>query len=207
MLVWKEHYMNSCMTKSLIAGASFCFFFGCGGSDNADAIRQVSQANDKVVACKGEVNELKTQVAVLKRQVAEAAAGPSHLQLNDPEILNLIGDLRKQRQTAGEEIAIGKGDLKPQDASRVVKRGAQAIQVCYERALKRNSALQYQAGLALVVELTVKPTGAVKEVNVKPSVDADMTSCFQTAAMRWKFPTFGGEPVVVAQKVTLTPKT
>ena len=203
--------MNYCTTKNLIAGAGFCFFLGCGGSDNGDAIRQVSQANDKVVACKGEVNELKTQVAVLKRQVAEAAAGPSHLQLNDPEILNLIADLRKQKRAAtgpgGDEVVIGKGDLKPQDASRVVKRGAQAIQVCYERALKRNSALQYQAGLALVVELTVKPTGAVKEVNVKPSVDADMTSCFQTAAMRWKFPTFGGEPVVVAQKVTLTPKT
>ncbi|MGB8298098.1 MAG: AgmX/PglI C-terminal domain-containing protein [Polyangia bacterium] len=195
------------MTRYLIAGASFYFLLSCGGSDNADAIRQVNQASDKVVACKGEVNELKTQVAGLKRQLAEAATGPNRLQLNDPEILNLIGDLRKQKQAAGDEIAIGKGDLKPQDASRVVKRGAQAIQVCYERALKRNSALQYQAGLALVVELTVKPTGAVKEVNVKPSVDADMTSCFQTAAMRWKFPTFGGEPVVVAQKVTLTPKT
>lgn len=199
--------MNCSMTRYLIAGASFYFLLSCGGSDNADAIRQVNQASDKVVACKGEVNELKTQVAGLKRQLAEAATGPNRLQLNDPEILNLIGDLRKQKQAAGDEIAIGKGDLKPQDASRVVKRGAQAIQVCYERALKRNSALQYQAGLALVVELTVKPTGAVKEVNVKPSVDADMTSCFQTAAMRWKFPTFGGEPVVVAQKVTLTPKT
>jgi regulator of replication initiation timing len=174
-------------------------------------IRQISQANDKVVACKSEVNELKTQVAGLKRQIAEAAANPNRLQLNDPEILNLIADLRKQRHAAGgaegDEVAIGKGDLKPQDASRVVKQHAQGMQVCYERALKKNSALQYQAGLALVVELTVKPTGAVKEVNIRPSVDADMTSCLQTAAMRWKFPTFGGEPVVVAQKVTLTPKT
>jgi hypothetical protein len=133
------------------------------------------------------------------------------MQLNDPEILHLIADLRKQKRPAagpgGDEVAIGKGDLKPQDASRVVKQNAQAMQVCYERALKRNSALQYQMGLALVVELTVKPTGTVKEVNVRPSVDADMTSCFQTAAMRWRFPPFGGEPVVVAQKVTLTPKT
>jgi hypothetical protein len=162
------------------------------------------------VACKSEVGELKSQVASLKRQLAEAAANPNRLQLTDPEVLNLIADLRKQKRAAGtdgDEVVIGKGDLKPQDASRVVKQNAQAIQVCYERALKRNSALQYQVGLALVVELTVRPTGAVKEVNVRPSVDADMTSCFQTAAMRWKFPTFGGEPVVVAQKVTLTPKT
>jgi len=42
------------------------------------------------------------------------------------------------------------------------------MQVCYERALKKNSALQYQAGLELVVELTVKPTGDVQEVNIKP---------------------------------------
>jgi hypothetical protein len=81
------------------------------------------------------------------------------------------------------------------------------MQVCYERALKKNSALQFQAGLGLVVELTVKPTGSVKAVSVKPSVDLGMTSCIQTAAMRWKFPAFGGQPVVVAQRITLTPKT
>ena len=198
------------MTRFLLAGASLCLFFGCKGGDNDDVIRQVSQANDKVVACKGEINELKTQVSTLKHQLAEAVAHPTtRLELTDPEILNLIGDLRKQRRggAGGDEVAIGKGDLKPQDASRVVKQNAQAMQVCYERALKRNSALQFQAGLALTVELTVKPTGAVKEVSIKPSFDSDMTSCFQTAAMRWKFPTFGGEPVVVAQRVTLTPKT
>ena len=198
--------MNRSMTRLLLVGVGTCWISGCKGGDSEDLIRKISQANDKVVACKSEANELKVQVAGLKRKLAEAAT-TNRLQLNDPEILNLIADLRKQKQAAGDEVAIGRGDLKPQDASRVVKRGAQAIQVCYERALKRNSALQYQAGLALVVELTVKPTGAVKEVNVKPSVDADMTSCFQTAAMRWKFPTFGGEAVVVAQKVTLTPKT
>jgi hypothetical protein len=199
--------MNRSMTRFLLAGA--CWFWGCKGGDNEDSIHRISEANDKVVACKSEINELKSQVAGLKRQLAETAANPNRLQLNDPEILNLIADLRKQRHggVEGDEITIGRGDLKPQDASRVVKQHAQAMQVCYERALKRNSALQYQAGLALVVELTVKPTGVVKEVNVRPSFDSDMTSCFQTAAMRWKFPTFGGEPVVVAQKVTLTPKT
>ena len=201
--------MNRSMMGMFLAGTGLCcFFLGCKGGDNEDSIHRISEANDKVVACKSEINELKSQVASLKRQVAEAAANP-RLQLNDPEILNLIADLRKHRHGGanGDEVTIGKGDLKPQDASRVVKQNAQVMQVCYERALKRNSALQYQAGLALVVELTVKPTGAVKEVNIRPSVDADMTSCFQTAAMRWKFPTFGGEPVVVAQKVTLTPKT
>ena len=88
------------MTRFLLAGVGL-FSFGCNGGDNADAIRQLGQANDKVVACKGEVSELKSQVAGLKRQLAEAAANPNHLQLNDPEILNLIADLRKQKQAAG----------------------------------------------------------------------------------------------------------
>ena len=177
------------MTKSLLAIASFCWLFGCRGGDDEEMIRRLGQANDKVVTCRNEASDLKSQVASLKRQLAEAVANPNRLQLTDPEILNLIGDLRKQKRAIagaeGDEVIIGKGDLKPQDASRVVKRNAQTIQVCYERALKKNSALQYQAGLALVVELTVKPTGAVKEVNVRPSVDAEMTSCFQTAASRW----------------------
>jgi hypothetical protein len=186
--------MNRSMTKSLFVGAAL--LLGCRGSDDPEMLSRLNQANDKVVACKNEANEFKTQIADLKRQLAMAMANPNRLQLTDPEVLNLIG-----------EVIIGKGDLKPQDASRVVKQNAQAMQVCYERALKKNSALQYQAGLALVVELTVRPTGAVKEVNIRPSVDAEMTSCFQTAALRWKFPAFGGDSVVVAQKVTLTPKT
>jgi hypothetical protein len=199
-------------TKILSAGLALLGVVGCnsgsgGSSDNGEMIRRLNQANDKVVACKNEQNELKTQIADLKRQVAEALANPK-MQLTDPDIINLIADLRKQRQGAGgEEVILGKGDLKPEDASRVVRQHAQGMQVCYERALKKNSSLQYQAGLAVMVELTIKPTGAVKEVNIKPSVDADMTECFQNTAMRWKFPPFAGESVVVAQKMTLTPKT
>jgi hypothetical protein len=187
--------MNRSMTKSLFVGAAL--LLGCRGSDDPEMLSRLNQANDKVVACKNEANEFKTQIADLKRQLAMAMANPNRLQLTD----------QKRAGQDGDEVIIGKGDLKPQDASRVVKQNAQAMQVCYERALKKNSALQYQAGLALVVELTVRPTGAVKEVNIRPSVDAEMTSCFQTAALRWKFPAFGGDSVVVAQKVTLTPKT
>jgi hypothetical protein len=182
---------------------------GCKGEADPELLKRVSEANDKVVTCKSEANELKAQLATVKRQLAQAVAGAANrIELTDPEIINLIAEIKKKSgPVEGDEVVIGKGDLNPKDASRVVKQGALAMQVCYERALKKNASLQFQAGLAVVLELTVKPTGAVQGVEVKPAVDADMNSCIQTAAMRWKFPTFSGQPVVIAQKITLTPKT
>ena len=77
-------------------------FWDARAGTTRTAIHRISEANDKVVACKSEINELKSQIAGLKRQVAEAAANPNRLQLNDPEILNLIADLRKQRHGGAE---------------------------------------------------------------------------------------------------------
>jgi hypothetical protein len=175
---------------------------GCKGRDE-ETLRKLDEANGKVVACKREVNDLKNEVASLKRQLALAMANPGRITLTDPEIINLIASIRAGKGPAGPE----KPSLDPQEASKVVFQGAKAMQVCYERALKKNQALQYQAGVGLTLDITVKPAGTVDAVDVSPTVDRDMTSCIKTAAMHWKFPTFQGEPVVISQKVTLTPKT
>jgi hypothetical protein len=81
------------------------------------------------------------------------------------------------------------------------------LQKCYERALKKSSALQMQSGLGVMLELTVKPTGVVQGMNLSPQVNADLTDCVRSTVARWKFPPFAGESVVVTQKLTLTPKT
>jgi hypothetical protein len=67
--------------------------------------------------------------------------------------------------------------------------------------------LQKQAGVGLVLGITVKPTGEVRQVEVSPNVDTGMTECIRHAAARWKFPTFSGSAVTIEQKLTLTPKT
>jgi hypothetical protein len=182
----------------LLCGA---FLGACKQEDEA-AQRRLSEATDKVIACKKEVNDLTNQVAALKRQLAQALANPSKITLTDPEIINLIADLR-----GGKPAGDTKPTLDPAEASKIVFQGAKAMQVCYERALKKNQALQYQAGVGLTLDITVKPVGTVEGVEVSPSVDKEMTACIKTAASRWKFPAFQGEPVVVSQKVTLTPKT
>jgi hypothetical protein len=181
---------------------------GCKGSGGEELTARLNEANDKVVACRSEINELKTQNADLKRKLAEAMSGPARVQLTDPDILNLIAETKRRRASDSEEdVVLGKGDLNPKEASRIVRQGAQALQKCYERALKKNSALQMQAGLGVMLELTVKPSGTVQGMNLSPHVDNDLTECVRTTVSRWKFPPFAGEPVVVAQKLTLTPKT
>jgi hypothetical protein len=179
-------------------------FGACKKGPDEETLRRLSEATDNVIALKRENNELKNQVALLKKQLAQAMANPNLVTLTDPEIINLIADIRGSKP--GDS-----GDVKPTldtaEASKVVFQGAKAMQVCYERALKKNQALQYQAGVGLTLDITVRSAGTVDGVEVSPSVDKDMTACIKTAASRWKFPAFRGEPVVIRQKVTLTPKT
>lgn len=181
---------------------------GCTkGADEALTSR-LKEANAKVVTCRNEVNDLKAQNADLKRKLAEAMANPARVQLTDPDILNLIAEIKgRGGSREGGGVVLGKGALDPKDASRVVKQGAQALQRCYERALKKNSALQMQSGLGVMLELTVKPSGLVQGMSLTPQVDADLTACVRSTVTRWKFPPFAGESVVVTQKLTLTPKT
>jgi uncharacterized Zn ribbon protein len=197
--------------KTILTAVSFGMMSlaGCKGGGGEDLTPRLNEANNKVVACRSELTELKAQNAELKRKVAEAMSGPARVQLTDPDILNLIAELKGKRAASneGDDVVLGKGDLNPKEASRVVKQGAQALQKCYERALKKNSALQMQSGLGVMLELTVKPTGLVSGMNLSPHVDADLTECVRTTVARWKFPPFAGEPVTVAQKLTLTPKT
>jgi hypothetical protein len=173
----------------------------CSKAKEEDLSRRLSESTDKVLACNKQVNELKNEVSGLKRQLAQAMANPSKVVLTDPDIINLIASIK------GGPVEVGKGGLDPRDASRVVNQGARAMQMCYERALKKNQALQYQAGVGLTLDITVRPAGSVETVQLSPAIDQDFSACIKTAAMRWKFPAFQGESIVISQKVTLTPKT
>jgi len=162
------------------------------------------EANNKNVACQKELAEAKAARDSLKKQLALAMTNPGKIQLTDPEIIELVASARKER---GQGPEIGQGDLNPKEASAIVMRGAPALQQCYERALKRNAALQMRTGLGVTLGITVKPMGQVDAVDVSPSVDAEMTKCIKTTIGHWKFPTFKGNAVTIEQKLTLTPKT
>jgi len=176
---------------------------GCSKPDEGLTARLL-EANSKNIACQKELAQTKAERDTLKRQLAVAIANPTKIELTDPELINLIASARKERG-AGPEF--GQGDLNPKEASAIVMRGAPALQGCYERALKKNAALQMRSGVGVTLGITVKPVGQVEGVDVSPSVDADMTKCIKTTVARWKFPTFTGHAVTIEQRLTLTPKT
>ena len=173
----------------------------CDGKAKEELNKRLDESNDKLVQCKREGTALKTEVAGLKRQLAQALANPGKITLTDPEIINLIASIRG----AAPSDAGSKNGFDPALASKIVMQGAPALRQCYERALKRNQNLQFQQEIGILLNVTIKPQGTVEDVALSPSVDAEMTSCIRTAAMRWKFPTFGGQPVSIEQKLTLTP--
>jgi hypothetical protein len=164
------------------------------------------ESNNKVVACERDLGAAKDQIASLKKQLAQAIAEPSKITLTDPDIIQLVAS-RKQAAAAAPSDGEVTPTLNPKEASRIVMQGASAMQQCYERALKKNASLQFKSGLGVTLGITVKPTGQVETVDVNPSVDKDMTQCFKTTVLRWKFPSFTGTAVTIEQKLTLTPKT
>ena len=196
--------MKSLILRSSLLFAAAGWAAGCGGKSDDGLTAKLMEANDKVVACQKELTQTKAERDNLKKQLAMALANPEKIHLNDPEIIELIASARKERGMAPE---LGQGDLNPKEASAIVMRGAPALQGCYERALKRNAALQMRTGLGVTLGITVKPAGQVDGVEVSPSVDAEMTKCIKATIARWKFPTFTGRAVTIEQKLTLTPKT
>jgi hypothetical protein len=180
-------------------------FAACDKSDDGLTARLL-ESNNKVIACEKDLAQAKNDVNGLKHQLAQAMADPSHVKLTDPEVIELVASRKAGGRPAGASDDVTP-TLNPKDASRIVMQGATAMQGCYERALKKNAALQARQGLGVTLGITVKPTGQVEAVDVSPSVDKDMTQCFKTTALRWKFPTFTGTAVTIEQKLTLTPKT
>ena len=196
------------LTDTRFLGLALVVVAGIGACTKEDdgLAAKLNETSNKVVACQSELSDAKNQIAALKRQLAQAIAEPSKVQLTDPDIIELVATRKK-----AAAAPVGEGDvtptLNPKEASRIVMQGASAMQQCYERALKKNASLQFKSGLGVTLGITVKPTGQVETVDVNPSVDKDMTQCFKTTVLRWKFPSFTGTAVTIEQKLTLTPKT
>jgi outer membrane biosynthesis protein TonB len=79
---------------------------------------------------------------------------------------------------------VGSGKLDASRISSVVRRGASAIQRCFERVLKKNPS----AGGKLVITVTIGRAGRVTNVQANTSIGGGFKSCTETAVKGWRFP-------------------
>jgi hypothetical protein len=146
--------------------------------------------------CKLNVDRLQAEVNSLKRQLAQALADPGSITV-DPSVLAIDGKPIK--------VNPREGSLTQDQVVATMKQNRGVLQSCYERAMKKNTALTHQR-ITLTVGFQVLPSGMPAEVSISPNYDSTMMDCMKKAIMRWRFPSFAGRPVGVESPITLQPR-
>lgn len=175
--------------------AAFFIFIAmcCGCKDN---VRPSDQSSQELEQCKNEMDQLQREINSLKRQLAQALANPGTIKV-DPSALMIDGkyiEVKPQEGTLSQEQVIS-----------TMKQNKSVLQACYERAMKKNTALTQQR-ITVTVGFSVKPTGLASNISISPNYDSMMVDCMKKAIMRWRFPAFTGQPVGVESPITLTPR-
>lgn len=178
----------------LLAVAATCATVGCGKKDGA------SKTKAALEQCRSNSGELQKQLNDLKTKLAQALANPGSINV-DPELLKIDGKL----PTKSAGISVKEGSLKQQEVISVWNKSRGSLRSCYNRALKRNSALHHQS-ITLNVAFEVRASGNTQGISVRPSRDARMTDCMTKAIKRWRFPKFKGRAVGVSLPITFRPK-
>ena len=97
------------------------------------------------------------------------------------------------------------GSLSQEQVVATMQQNRGVLQACYERAMKKNTALTHQR-VTLTVGFQVAPSGVAQNITISPNYDSMMMDCMKKAIMRWRFPSFSGQPVGVETPITLQPR-
>jgi hypothetical protein len=164
---------------------------GCGTKEPC-----IDKSKPELDECRLSGDKLQAEINALKRQLAQALASPGSIKV-DPSVLMIDGKPIK--------VAIPEGTLTQQQVVTTITQNKPVLQQCYERAMKKNTALTHQK-ITLTLGFQIRPTGNAGNIAISPNYDSMMIDCMKKAIMRWRFPTFSGQPVGVESPITLTPR-
>jgi hypothetical protein len=156
----------------------------------------VDKSKPELDKCKGGEEKAQEEIISLKKQLAQALANPGTFKV-DPSVLMIDGK--------PIEVKVQEGSIGQEQIVETMRTNKAVLKGCYERAMKSNFSLQRQT-ITLSIGFKVKPTGIPSEIAIKPNYDNAMIDCMKKAIMRWRFPSFTGQPVEVESPLTLTPK-
>ena len=146
--------------------------------------------------CTARSEALQHEVNAIKRQLAQALANPGTIQV-DPSVLMIDGKPIR--------ALIREGTLSQDEVVKTLKHEKGSLQACYNRALKRDSALHHRK-IRVTLAMKVVPSGTPRSIRITPNYNAQMTDCMLKAIRRWSFPSFTGSAVGVESPMTFTPK-
>jgi hypothetical protein len=185
--------LRGCLALGVLSLAlAGCAKQGCSGEQQPC----VDKSKPELDSCRANADKLQAEINTLKRQLAQALASPGSIKV-DPSVLVIDG--KPIKVTAPES------SLTQDQVVTTIRQNKGVLQQCYERAMKKNTALTHQK-ITLTLGFKVKPTGNAADISISPNYDSMMIDCMKKAIMRWRFPTFSGQPVGVESPVTLTPR-
>jgi hypothetical protein len=190
----------------VLAGSlSFVVAVGCQGGPPPDDGAKAKMAAD-LVGCQNEKSQLKDKIDELtmelnKLKAAQAAAADTPKPTEQPAVEHARG-------SGGGGGGGGGGPKAPPVAATelvsVVKKNSAGLRTCYEKGLKHNPNLQYVS--TVNVRFQVDTDGIASGVGFSPHSDREMEKCMGQQIVKWKFPTFRGDPVQVEAPVNLVAK-
>ncbi len=187
MTITRRSWIGTAASVLLIALAP-----GCGGKQAPC----VDNSKPELDQCRLNSDKLQGEINALKRQLAQALASPGSIKV-DPSVLMIDGKPIK--------VSVPEGNLSQEQVVATIRMNKPVLQQCYERAMKKNTALTHQK-ITLTLNFQVRPTGNAGEISISPNYDSMMIDCMKKAILRWRFPTFSGQPVGVESPITLTPR-
>jgi hypothetical protein len=185
---------------SLVAGLAGLAACSNENQPTDDGIRK--KMADDLVACQNERSSLKDKVAELTAELNKLKAQTQSDAIKHLDGLDLRGGSGDQGAT--KKVVDHEGDIAPAALSKVVKTNSATLRACYDKGLKHNPNLQYVSSVN--VHFSVANTGVASDVSFSPHADREMEKCMSAAIVRWKFPTFNGNPVSVEAPVNLVAK-
>jgi hypothetical protein len=165
----------------------------CGGCKSEPC---EDKSKPELESCKSAQEKLQTEVNSLKRQLAQALSNPGTIKI-DPSVLVIDGKPIK--------VNPREGSLTQSQVILTMQQNRGVLQACYERAMKKNTALTHQR-VTLTVGFEVAPSGVAQSISISPNYDSLMMDCMKKAILRWRFPSFTGQPVGVEAPITLQPR-
>jgi hypothetical protein len=157
----------------------------------------VESSKPELEQCRLGADKLQAEINNLKRSLAQALASPGTIKI-DPSVLTIGG--KPIKVAAPKE-----GSLSQEQVVGTIRMNKGVLQACYERAMKKNTALTHQK-ITLTLAFQVRPSGNAADISISPNYDSMMIDCMKKAILRWHFPSFSGQPVGVESPITLTPR-